>query len=73
MIFQLHELEGETEKDVDSSLGSRPLFNWDSDEIKLDFVALRKSYETLFQLPSQIFGSHLMQALKLFAGYYSMA
>ena len=68
-IFQLRELEGETEKDVDCTLGSKPPFNWDSDEIQLDFVALKKSYEILFQLPSHVqFENCFLRALKLFAG-----
>lgn len=51
------------EKDVDSS-------DWSSDEIRIDFLALRKAYQNVFELPSHVYESSLIRALVLLAGKY---
>ncbi|XP_065205619.1 ubiquitin-protein ligase E3A isoform X2 [Planococcus citri] len=63
---KLRELEGEMEKDIDCSQSSRS-FDWTSDEIRIDFFALKKAYENVFELPSHVYESALIKALGIFA------
>lgn len=66
-FLQLRELEGEMEKDIDCSQSSRN-FDWTSDEIRIDFFALKKAYDNVFELPSHVYESALIKALGVFAG-----
>lgn len=43
-------------------------FDWLSDETRIDFFALRKAYQNVFELPSHVFEGSLIRALMLLAG-----
>lgn len=58
------------EKDVDC-LQCSESFDWNSDETQLDFVALKKAYQDVFELPSHVYESSLIRASMLLAGEYN--